>query len=158
MYASPLAGTTRGVRRRRHAALAAAFVLVAGVSCGDNGADEKGATTDPTLDTTGGLTGQAGQGARKEVVVVETSYAIEPKTITIERPGSVIFVAKNESADHDHALEIEGEGLEERSEDIPPGATDRLVVELGRGTYKLYCPIGDHEQKGMVAKVIVKKP
>ena len=55
-----------------------------------------------------------------------------------------------------HALEINGNGLEEKTGDIQPGATATLRVTLAKdGSYELYCPIDGHRAQGMRATVTV---
>ncbi|HEX2097708.1 MAG TPA: plastocyanin/azurin family copper-binding protein [Rubrobacteraceae bacterium] len=55
-----------------------------------------------------------------------------------------------------HALEIEGNGIEEETDDIEPGGSAELEVNLEPGTYELYCPVGNHEERGMVGTVTVR--
>ena len=57
-----------------------------------------------------------------------------------------------------HALEVESEELEEETEDIAAGESATLKVELEEGTYELYCPIGDHKDRGMEAELVVGSP
>ena len=52
-----------------------------------------------------------------------------------------------------HALQIEGNGIEEVTEDTEPGESAELEVNLEPGTYELYCPVGNHEERGMVVTV-----
>jgi plastocyanin len=54
-----------------------------------------------------------------------------------------------------HAVEIEGNGVEEETETIQAGKAS-LTVDLKSGTYKFYCPVGDHEQEGMKGVLTVK--
>jgi uncharacterized cupredoxin-like copper-binding protein len=57
-----------------------------------------------------------------------------------------------------HALEVDGEGLEEYSKKIEPGQSTQLRLDLGKaGTYELTCPVDHHEEKGMEGKVLVKE-
>jgi uncharacterized cupredoxin-like copper-binding protein len=45
----------------------------------------------------------------------------------------------------DHALEIEGNGVEEKTGDVQPGAGETLRIKLAKdGSYDLYCPIDGH--------------
>lgn len=84
-----------------------------------------------------------------------TSYAYEPETITVSA-GTIRFVIEN-TADIVHGFEVEGFGIEEEIEEIEPGATDSLTVTLeAAGEYVIYCPVGDHEQRGMVGTVRVE--
>ena len=38
-----------------------------------------------------------------------------------------------------------------------PGESTLLEVNLDPGIYKLYCPVGDHEERGMVGTVTVEE-
>jgi uncharacterized cupredoxin-like copper-binding protein len=56
-----------------------------------------------------------------------------------------------------HALEVESESedLEEETDDIAPGGSAELTVELAAGEYELYCPIGNHKEQGMEGRLVV---
>ncbi len=81
---------------------------------------------------------------------------MDPAEITLDRPGTYLFRASN-SGEVEHALEIEGEGIEEETGDIQPGESTLLEMNLDPGIYKLYCPVGDHEERGMVGTVTVEE-
>jgi uncharacterized cupredoxin-like copper-binding protein len=87
--------------------------------------------------------------------VNETEFSLEPDEITLDRPGVYVFRAN--SGRTVHALEIGGIGIEEETEDIGPGESAELEVNLEPGTYKLYCPVGNHEGRGMVGTVTVRE-
>ncbi len=90
------------------------------------------------------------------IEVQETEFSLDPSEITLDRPGTYVFRAVN-SGDVVHALEIEGEGIEEETENIQPGESAELEVNLEPGTYKLYCPVGNHEERGMTGTVTVQQ-
>jgi uncharacterized cupredoxin-like copper-binding protein len=54
-----------------------------------------------------------------------------------------------------HAVEVEGNGVEGETETLTEGAA-RLALDLEPGEYKFYCPVGDHEQAGMVGTLTVR--
>ena len=54
-----------------------------------------------------------------------------------------------------HAVEVEGNGVEEETETVTDSAA-RLAVNLEPGEYKFYCPVGNHEQAGMVGTLTVR--
>jgi uncharacterized cupredoxin-like copper-binding protein len=91
----------------------------------------------------------------KTIQVKETEFKLEPAEITLDKPGTYVFKAVN-SGDTVHALEVEGEGIEEETEEIEPGQSAKLAVKLKAGTYELYCPVDGHKEEGMEGKVIVK--
>ncbi|HWM10920.1 MAG TPA: cupredoxin domain-containing protein [Solirubrobacteraceae bacterium] len=68
--------------------------------------------------------------------------------------GSVTITLVNES-DVPHAVEVEGNGVEEESETITGSETD-LTVDLEAGEYTFYCPVGQHRQNGMEGTLTVE--
>lgn len=90
----------------------------------------------------------------ERVEIEATSYAYSPTTITVPA-GRIRFVIHN-AAEIVHGFEVEGQGMEEEIEEIQPGATDSLTVTFEEpGTYVIYCPVADHEQRGMVGTLEV---
>ena len=103
---------------------------------------------------------QAPSGAKESVLktirVKEVEFALKPAEITLEKPGTYLFKAVN-SGGTVHALEVEGQGIEEETQDIQPAQSAELKVKLEAGTYELYCPVDAHKEEGMEGKVIVKE-
>ena len=90
------------------------------------------------------------------IEVQETEFSLAPSEMTLHPPGTYVFRAVN-SGTVEHALEIEGEGIEEETEEIAPGESTELEVNLDPGTYKLYCPVGNHEERGMTGTLTVQE-
>jgi uncharacterized cupredoxin-like copper-binding protein len=132
--------------------IAVVLILVGVVGCGAGGGSAGGGG--------GAEDAQAPSGAKESVVktirVKETEFALKPAEITLEKPGTYLFKAVN-SGGTVHALEVEGQGIEEETEQIQPGQSAELKVKLGAGTYELYCPVDGHKEEGMEGKVIVKE-
>ena len=131
------------------AALALALGLAA---CGEDDEESAGTATTGT---------QAEEellpptGPPKETLeVVETEFKIDPADVSTDKEGVVEFKVQNDGA-ITHALEVEGGGIEEETEDIASGDSATLKVELPKGVYELYCPIGDHKEQGMVGELRV---
>jgi uncharacterized cupredoxin-like copper-binding protein len=109
----------------------------------------------------GGGEDKAPSGAKTEAIVKtievkETEFELQPAEITLDKPGTYVFKAVN-SGDTVHALEVEGEGIEEETEEIEPGQSAELKVKLEAGTYELYCPVDGHAEEGMEGKLTVKE-
>ncbi len=109
----------------------------------------------------GGGEDKAPSGAKNEAVVKtiqvkETEFKLQPAEVTLDKPGAYVFKAVN-SGDTVHALEVEGEGIEEETEEIEPGQSAELKVKLKAGTYELYCPVDGHAEEGMEGKLTVKE-
>jgi uncharacterized cupredoxin-like copper-binding protein len=132
-------------------AIILAGMVLAVTSCG--GDDEgSAATTQSPAPATSAATG--GDGAGTVIDVDEKDFTIELSTMEFT-PGTYTFVATN-NGQTTHALEIEGQGLEEETEDIAPGDTAELTVTLEAGEYELYCPVGNHKDMGMKLDITVE--
>ena len=55
-----------------------------------------------------------------------------------------------------HAVEIEGNGVEEATETVTGADAPPLTVDLKPGEYTFYCPVGDHRAEGMEGKLTVR--
>jgi len=64
--------------------------------------------------------------------------------------GSVTFTVANVGS-IPHAFEVEGQGIEQETAIIQPGASATLTLTLRPGTYEVYCPVGEdsHKKLGM---------
>lgn len=103
----------------------------------------------------GGTSKEGASAGGKTVQIKEAEFKLAPAKVTIANTGSVTFEATN-GGKIDHALEIEGNGVEEETGTISPGSSAKLTVELTKtGTYELYCPIDGHRAMGMEATVVV---
>ena len=128
------------------------LILVGVLGCGAGGGSTGGGG--------GAEDAQAPSSAKESVLktiwVKEVEFALKPAEITLEKPGTYLFKAVN-SGGTVHALEVEGQGIEEETEEIQPGQSAELKVKLEAGTYELYCPVDGHKEEGMEGKVIVKE-
>jgi plastocyanin len=64
-------------------------------------------------------------------------------TINFDNPSSV-----------PHAVEIEGNGVEEETKTITMDKAS-VTVDLKAGDYEFYCPVGNHRAEGMEGKLTV---
>jgi len=100
----------------------------------------------------GGETGagevDGGAAEATQVTVDETEFQLGLSEASLE-PGTYTFVVRNAGAT-DHALELKGPGVDEAATSIlAPGESADLTVTLEEGSYELYCPVGDHADRGM---------
>ena len=115
-------------------------VLLAGCG-GDDSNDQAGG------DTTGG--------GRGSIELTATDFKFDPSTVELAKSGEMTFTLVNDGQ-VTHALEIEGQGIEEESDEIDAGATTSLTVDLKPGEYTYYCPVGDHRAAGMEGELTVR--
>lgn len=101
-----------------------------------------------------GEQGTRSAGATERTVEVNlTEFKIDmPATLPA---GPTTFKVTNTGA-APHNFEIEGQGIEqELATNLTGGQTGTLKVDLKPGTYEIYCPVGDHKDKGMTTKLTV---
>lgn len=91
--------------------------------------------------------------AAQTVEVSATEFAFDPADISVD-PGAVVFELANDGS-APHALEIEGGGVEVVSDTIDGGESSTLEATLEEGTYEVYCPVGDHRDRGMEGTLTV---
>jgi plastocyanin len=97
---------------------------------------------------------QAGAVAQT-IRISEQEYSLTPSTATFSKPGTYEFNVTNKGQ-MTHALEIEGNGVEEKTGAIQPGSSATLRVTLSKdGSYEMYCPVDGHKHQGMKGAVTV---
>jgi uncharacterized cupredoxin-like copper-binding protein len=70
--------------------------------------------------------------------------------------GKTAFVVHN-TGKAKHNFQIAGEGIDKKfMADLSPDETKVLHVDLKPGTYKVTCPVGEHEDEGMKLNLTVK--
>ncbi|MBW3592968.1 MAG: cupredoxin domain-containing protein, partial [Actinobacteria bacterium] len=106
----------------------------------------------------GGENGGANDAAADEpletIDISATEFAFEPAEIELDSAGTYRFVLTNDGG-APHALEIEGNGVEAGTDTIDGGESAQVDVTLDEGEYEIYCPVGDHAERGMVGRVLV---
>ncbi len=127
---------------------AAALLLALG-GCGEERGE--GLRTSPAPVGTGATTIGVTVDATLRVSLAE--YRL-PARARVRRSGFVAFEATNDGQ-LPHALAVVGPAGEARTQTLRPGERTVVTVRLPPGTYKWYCPIGDHELRGMVGRVRV---
>ena len=94
-------------------------------------------------------TSESGGPVQQMIQISEKEYSLDPGTVTVSKTGTYEFKVTNNGTIA-HALEIEGNGVEEKLGDIQPGASATLRATLTKdGSYELYCPVDGHRSEGM---------
>ena len=86
--------------------------------------------------------------------ITATEFKFDPSMVELAKSGEMTFTLVNDGQ-LTHALEIEGQGIEEESDEIDGGASTDLTVDLEAGEYELYCPVGNHREQGMEGTLVV---
>ncbi len=131
-------------------AVAAVPLVAAGCGSSDDESDSTSSGTSSGESTTAAATGPGGT-----VKVSLTDFKFNPADPTV-KSGDVTFDATNDGQTV-HSIEVEGPGEEsELPEDLQPGQSGKLTVNLPPGTYEWYCPIGNHKDLGMEGEITVQ--
>ena len=142
--------------------IAAALLSLA--ACGEDreGSVEESGTGTTATGTTGTSPGSTSTTPAKRsgavvatVQVRETDFELDPQNPRIPKAGLVQFDVSN-AGKAPHALEVEGPSGEVETDTIEPGGNATLKADLSKpGSYVWYCPVADHEQRGMKGRITV---
>ena len=142
------------------AAILASLVLIAAGCGGDDndngggGSSDSSKAEDTGSDTGGASSGGGGGGATKLTLTADPGGALKfDKTELTAKPGKVTITMDNPS-DVPHAVEVEGQGVEEETKTLTNGTAD-VTVDLKAGKYEFYCPVDGHRESGMEGTLTV---
>ncbi|MEU0388267.1 cupredoxin domain-containing protein [Streptomyces chartreusis] len=135
----------RCVRRNVGPGLAAGALAGILVACGGGYGD--GGDSSSSAPEQSGKPGTT----RVDVKLVDFEMQLSEKTL---KAGAYTFVVENDGR-HDHAMEIEGSGTEQKTRTLAPGESANLSVSLKDGTYEVYCPVDGHKDMAMKTEVTV---
>ncbi|MER8047080.1 plastocyanin/azurin family copper-binding protein [Streptomyces sp. NPDC094032] len=145
---TPRTSRTRRTRGRIALGLSGAALAALLAACGGGGGGgSSSSSSTPAPAPSAGATG-----TQVKADLTDFHIALSPQP---DKPGQYTFVAKNDGQ-HDHALEIEGGGAENRTKTLAPGDSATLTVTLKSGTtYQVYCPVDGHKDLGMKTQITV---
>ena len=167
--------TLNGKTFGRWSALACALVLASGTlaACGGSDSDDSSASSSndsaysapsdsAATDTTEQSSDDAADGSNPGNLLTldakeDGGLSFSEKKLTT-KAGAITLEMSNPSGNQlPHAVEIEGNGVEEETATIQPGddATS-VTVDLKAGTYTFYCPVGEHAAAGMKGTLTVQ--
>lgn len=124
--------------RRICYALIAGVLLVAG--CGDDEEEGSGAATPEATEEAAG-----GGGGGDLTLTADPGGAISWDKSELTAPAGTVKISLVNDSTTPHAVEIEGNGVEEVSETVTESDTE-VSAELEAGEYEYYCPVGGHRQ------------
>jgi plastocyanin len=139
-----------------------AGLALAAAGCGgdddnDSGGGSANTSESTTSSTTSTTTSEAagGGGASKLKVTADPGGALKwEQTELTTKPGKVTITMDNPS-DVPHAVEVEGNGVEEGTKTLTKGSAS-VTVDLKAGKYEFYCPVDGHRQAGMEGTLTVQ--
>ena len=144
----------------RRMSLLVALLLAAGVllaaGCGED-EDEGGGggAAESTPEATAEATEDSSAGGEALTLTADPGGAISWEPGELSAPAGSVTIKLVSESGTPHAVEVEGNGVEEESETITGGETE-LTVDLEAGEYTYYCPVGQHRQNGMEGTLTVE--
>jgi plastocyanin len=114
-------------------------------------ATETAAPTETATEDSGGTS--SGDGETLALAAPADGAIKFDKTELTAKAGKVTIDFDNPSS-VPHAVEIEGNGVEEETKTITKDKAS-VTVDLKAGEYEFYCPVDDHRAEGMEGKLTV---
>ena len=126
--------------------LAVLVIACAGflAACGDDDEDSGGSSSGGGGGDTGGLTVTADESGDLSWDPTELTASAGEVTVTLDNPSPVA-----------HDIEIEGDGVEEKSDLVTDG-TASVTANLEAGEYEYYCTVPGHKEAGMEGTLTVE--
>jgi uncharacterized cupredoxin-like copper-binding protein len=125
----------------------------------DSATQKVGDAAQSTIDTIQSRMDSGSVANRQEITVTLSDFKIDmPMQL---KAGQTRFNVSN-TGKTEHSFELEGKsGDADRKNDrlvanLDPGASTHLDVDLQPGEYTVYCPVGNHADRGMKHTVTVK--
>lgn len=135
------------------------FVAFSLSACADQPDDDGmiGDTTAMPMDTAGTM---MGGGAEMETMRTDTVdvglVEFDINMPTTLPAGRTVFRVTNEGS-AEHNFEVEGQGTEHVfPQNLQPGETQMMEVDLQEGSYVVYCPVANHRSRGMELDLTVE--
>jgi plastocyanin len=140
---------------RRFVVLAAAAALALAGCGGDDEEATPTATEAATEAATETPTEAAASGGSTLKIAADPDGAKKFTESTLTATAGKVTVEFANASQLPHAVEIEGNGVEEETETVTGQDAPPITVDLKPGEYTYYCPVGDHRAAGMEGKLTV---
>lgn len=155
-----------GARRIRTMSITLALVAAVGIgACGDDA--DIGDTERTRQETEGSSSGDQSRTGNEGTISADPTE--EPSTVdvrlkeyeiampTVLRPGSHLFRVTNDGAE-EHGLTVSGNGMDlSLPTNAKPGETQTLPIDLAPGSYRVFCPVDGHVDRGMALDITVSE-
>ena len=141
------------------ALLCALAIPAAGCGGNDNNSGDSGASSSSSADQTNTSSGggaSSGGAAQTLKISADAGGALKfDKSSLTAKAGKVTIVMDNPSS-LPHAVEIEGNGVEQAGETVNKGGVSKATADVKPGKYDYYCPVDGHRAGGMEGTLTVQ--
>lgn len=136
-------------------ALLCSLAIVAAGCGGDDNSSSSSSSSGSDTSTTEQSSGGGGGAAQTLKISADPGGALKfDKSTLTAKAGKVTIVMDNPSS-LPHAVEIEGNGVEEAGDTVEKGGVSKATATVKAGTYDFYCPVDGHRAAGMEGKLTV---
>ena len=141
--------------------LAAILASLALVAAGCGGDDNNSSSDSSGAQGNGGSTsepssgGGGGGAASKLTVTADPGGALKFDKSSLSAKAGKVTVTMDNPSSTPHALNIEGNGIEEKGTKTLTQGKASVTVNLKAGKYEFYCPVDGHRQAGMEGTLTV---
>ena len=141
--------------------LAAILASLALVAAGCGGDDNNSSSDSSGAQGNGGSTsepssgGGGGGAASKLTVTADPGGALKFDKSSLSAKAGKVTVTMDNPSSTPHALNIEGNGIEEKGTKTLTQGKASVTVNLNAGKYEFYCPVDGHKAAGMEGTLTV---
>ena len=132
-----------------------AVILATALFAGCGGDDEEEPASTPETPQEAPATDEGGGGGETVKVSSPADGSLKFDQAELSAKAGKVTFNYNNPSQVPHALEIEGNGVEEETETITESDAS-VTVDLEPGTYEYYCPVDGHKAAGMEGTLTVK--
>jgi len=132
-----------------------AVILATAAFAGCGGDDEEEPASTPETPQEAPATDEGGGGGESVKVSSPADGSLKFDQAELSAKAGKVTFNYNNPSQVPHALEIEGNGVEEETETITESDAS-VTVDLEPGTYEYYCPVDGHKAAGMEGTLTVK--
>jgi plastocyanin len=134
---------------RTLATLATALALaIAGCGGGDSSSGSGGSSGSGSGSSSGG-------GGQQIALASPADGSLKFDKPTLDAKAGTVTINYDNPSTTAHAVEIEGNGVQEKSDTITGGKTS-VTADLKPGKYDFFCPVDSHRAQGMEGTLTVK--
>jgi plastocyanin len=130
--------------------LSIVVAVLALVVAGCGGSSNKNAGSN-----TSGATSSGGGGGQQLALAAPADGSLKFDKTTLEAKAGKVTINLDNPSSNPHAVEIEGNGVEEESDTVTKSKTS-VTTDLKPGKYEFYCPVDGHRQAGMEGTLTVQ--
>jgi plastocyanin len=97
----------------------------------------------------------SGGGGQQIALAAPADGSLKFDKSTLDAKAGKVTINFDNPSSNPHAVEIEGNGVEEESDTVTKGKTS-VTADLKPGKYEFYCPVDGHRQAGMEGTLTVQ--